>query len=195
MNGWLDRRMRSRGLRPTREALDLLCSRVEGNLLAAAQEIEKMRLLHGDGVIDADAVAQSVADNARYDIFSAVDEILAGQVGRVEKMINGLKAEGVEPPLLLWTLARECRALAMMADDLAGGEQPGAVLSRYHVWSKRQACVKRALKRHNVASWARMLRHAARIDRQIKGMAPGNVWDELLQLSQDMAGSGRRQLA
>ena len=136
----------------------------------------------------------ALTDSARYEIFSAIDEILDGHAGRVARMLSGLRAEGVEPPLLLWSLARECRALAMMADELAAGEQLGTVMSRYRVWPKRQSCVKRALQRHHTASWDGLLRHAARIDRQIKGLAPGNVWDELLQLAQNMASTDSVQL-
>lgn len=193
--GWLERRMRARGLQPTRDALMMLVDRVEGNLLAAAQEIEKLLLLRGEGVIDVDAVTESVSDNARYDIFGLVDETLTGNFNRISRMIRSLRAEGVEPTLVLWSLARECRALAAMADELARGDRPANVFSRHQVWPKRQGSVKLALKRHHVAGWSRLIRRAAQIDRQIKGMAPGNVWDELLQLALDMAGISSKQMA
>ncbi|HEX9803401.1 MAG TPA: DNA polymerase III subunit delta [Gammaproteobacteria bacterium] len=186
--GWVMSRMRSRGMQPTGEAARLLAERVEGNLLAAAQEVEKLRLLHGEGPIDAAQVEEGVADSARYDIFELVDTALLGDAPRTARVIEGLRAEGVEPILVLWALLREIRAQAQMAGELAQGSSVDAVLGRFRVWEKRKAPVRAGLARHTLKRWLLLLRRAGRIDRMVKGAEPGNPWDELLQLALLMAG-------
>lgn len=186
--GWVMGRMRSRGLEPTAEAAQLLAERVEGNLLAAAQEVEKLRLLYGSGTIDVAQVEEGVADSARYDIFELVDTALLGEAARTARVIEGLRAEGVEPILVLWALLREIRALAQMAEALAQGQSIESVLGQHRVWDKRKGAVRAGLKRHNEKRWLLLLRRAGRIDRMIKGAEPGNQWDELLQLALLMAG-------
>ena len=108
---WVGQRMRARGLSASPEAAQLLAERVEGNLLAAAQEIEKLLLLYGESSVDAEMVEQGVADSARYDIFELVDTALLGDAPRVARIMEGLHGEGVEPILILWALVREIRAL------------------------------------------------------------------------------------
>jgi DNA polymerase-3 subunit delta len=186
--GWIQQRARSRGMKLTPQAVQLIVDRVEGNMLAAAQEIDKLHLLFGDSEIDEHAVMEAVSDSARYDVYSLVDVALAGEVNRVARMIDGLRAEGVEAILVSWALAREVRSLHQMAVAVARGVRPEQVISQARVWPKRKAFVTQALKRHNVHSWQAMLQHAAKIDRIIKGLAAGNVWDELLQLASGMAG-------
>jgi len=186
--GWVMSRMRSRGMQPTDEAARILAERVEGNLLAAAQEVEKLRLLHGEGPIDAAQVEEGVADSARYDIFELVDTALLGDAPRTARVIEGLRAEGVEPILVLWALLREIRAQAQMAGELAQGSSVDAVLGRFRVWEKRKAPVRAGLARHTLKRWLLLLRRAGRIDRMVKGAEPGNPWDELLQLALLMAG-------
>lgn len=186
--GWVLNRMRSRGMQPTPEAAQILAERVEGNLLAAAQEVEKLRLLFGEGPIDVLQVEEGVADSARYDIFELVDTALLGDAPRTTRVIEGLHAEGVEPILVLWALMREIRTLAQMAEELAQGRSIEAVLGQFRVWEKRKGPVRAGLKRHTLKRWLQLLRRAGRIDRMIKGIEPGNPWDELLQLALLMAG-------
>ncbi|WP_455210746.1 DNA polymerase III subunit delta [Kaarinaea lacus] len=185
---WIRRRMQAKGMRPTAEAATLLAERVEGNLLAAAQEIDKLLLLHGEGPIDFTVMADSVADSARYDIYGLVDAALGGDNKRVLRMLAGLKAEGAETVLLLWALTREIRSLQAMAKQLEQGERLDQVIAKYRVWPKRKPLVSAGLRRHNSQAWLTMLRRAARLDLMIKGRKTGNVWDELLQLCLIMAG-------
>lgn len=185
---WINQRMQQRGLQPTRDAVLLLAERVEGNLLAASQEIDKLVLLNGPGPVDADAVTRAVADSARYDLFGFVDVVLAGRTARALRMLDGLRAEGTEPPVVLWGLARELRQLASIAFELGRGTAPGAAMSRAGVWSKRQPVVKSALDRHPPAVWPRLLQRAARVDRTIKGLGPGEAWHELIQLTLNICG-------
>lgn len=173
---------------PSDEAVALLVERVEGNLLAAAQEIEKLLLLHGTGPLDADAVAESVGNSARFDIYGLVDSALEGDAARSVRILGALKGEGTEPVLVLWALAREVRSLSAMAYEISRGAQVDAVLARRRVWERRKPLVKAGLKRHGASRWQALLRRCGRVDRVIKGVAPGRAWDELLQLSMRIAG-------
>lgn len=186
---WIRQRLLARGLQADPDAVALLAERVEGNLLAAAQEVEKLYLLHGQGRIGAAEVGEMVADSARFDIFGLVDAALEGNAERFVRMLQGLRGEGVEPVLVLWALARELRSLANMAWGLSKGEAMEQVLRSHRVWDKRRAAVSAALRRHRGPSrWDRLVARAARIDRIIKGSEPGNAWDELIQLGLLAAG-------
>ncbi len=188
--GWINQRMQAAGLQPTREAVSLLAERVEGNLLACIQEIEKIRLLNGDGRIDADAVRASVVDSSRYDIYGLVDAALSADVGRTIHIVNGLRAEGVEVVLVLWALCREIRELSRMALARKNGLNLGQIFRNHRVWDSRKALLESALARHDVESWQRLLCQAGRIDRIIKGAVAGDAWEELLQLAVNTALSG-----
>lgn len=181
--GWAMRRMKEKGLQPSQEAVALLVERVEGNLLACAQEIEKLLLLHGAGPVDVDDVAASVADSSRFDIYKLVDGALQGDAARISRIINGLKGEGIEPVLVLWALSREVRTMAGMAFELSQGAGLEQLLAKHRVWEKRKALVRVGVKRHSLVQWQAMLRRCADVDGMVKGGRAGNVWDELLQLS------------
>jgi DNA polymerase-3 subunit delta len=185
---WIGQRMKRQGLSIDADAAQLLSDRVEGNLLAAAQEIDKLVLLYGTGNVDIEMVEQAVSNSSRFDVFELVDTALSGDAARTSRIIDGLRGEGVEPVLLSWALAREVRSLASMAAGLTHGESVDAVLRRFRVWQKRQTPVRAGLQRHNLRRWQQFLKRAAHIDRIIKGAEPGNPWDELLQLSLMIAG-------
>jgi len=188
MPDWVSQRMRKAGMQPTRDAAQLIAERVEGNLLAAVQEIEKLALIHGDGPVDVDDVIDAVVDSARFDVFKLADTALAGDSARTARIMDGLREEGIEPVLVLWALTRELRALAAMAHEFQQGADMDRVLSSHRVWQMRKALVKRALMRYKVGQWRYLLRRAGHIDRIIKGMAAGNAWDEMLQLGLMLAG-------
>jgi DNA polymerase-3 subunit delta len=186
---WLKKRMALRDMQPSEAALQMLVDRVEGNLLAADQELEKLRLLTGGGPVDAEQVAAAVADSARYDLFSFVDVTLAGDLARAQRMLFGLRAEGVEAILVLWALSREIRSLAGMATALEAGKPLAAVLQQYRVWDKRKAPLGSALRRYpRAADWRELLQDCHRIDLCLKGQAAGAPWEELLQLIARLAG-------
>lgn len=186
--GWLAQRMRARGLQPTPAAAAALAGRVEGNLLAGVQEIEKLLLLHGPGAVDEAGVMAAVADSARFDVYALADSALAGDAARCLRILRVLQGEGVEPVLIGWALTREIRLLAALAQGLARGGKPFALYQQHRVWEKRQPLVEQALKRHSLAQWWGLLRQCARVDRVIKGRAAGNAWDDLLQLCVMTAG-------
>ena len=185
---WIRARMQGLGLQPTADAVELLAERVEGNLLACAQEIDKLRLLLGRGKVDAAAVAAAVADSARFDVYGLVDCALAGEADRSLRMLSGLRGEGVEPVLVVWALARELRSLAGMAWEIGRGDTAGAVMARHRVWKNRQTVVGKALGGRNAGAWWDLLAACSRLDRVIKGLAPGNPWDELVHLCLRLAG-------
>ncbi|HEV2112247.1 MAG TPA: DNA polymerase III subunit delta [Gammaproteobacteria bacterium] len=183
---WVSQRLKSRGLQPTPDAVALIAGRVEGNLLAAAQEVDKLVLLHSTGPLDADAVAEAVSDSARFDAFKLVDAALAGDVPRSVRVLEGLQAEGEEPVLVLGALLRQLKELASLSIEIESGQAPQRVLAG--IWERRRPLVQTALKRRKARGWQRLLRRAQSADLVMKGRAPGRAWDELLQLTTAMAG-------
>lgn len=183
---WLERRLRSRGLIPDAEAVALLAGRVEGNLLAAVQEVEKLLLLCGPGPVDADAVREATADSARFDAFKLVDAALAGDRARSVRILAGLRQEGAEPPAIVGAMTYALRELANLSWEIEAGKSAQAVLAR--VWQARRPLYQQALKRGRTPHWRRLLALAARVDRVSKGQAAGQPWDELLHLTTHLAG-------
>ncbi len=185
---WVRDRMQARGLRPDDEAIALLVDRVEGNLVAAAQEIDKLCLLQGEGPVDVDAVLRSVTDSARFSVYDLVDATLEGRLDRGLRVLDGLRGEGSAPPLVLWALAREVRGLCGMARDVARGTPLPRVLDAHRVWSSRKKLVGAALRRGDDAHWAAGLVGCARVDRVIKGRERGEPWRALRELVTRLAG-------
>jgi len=188
LGSWIQRRAAARGLALTPAAAEALGERVEGNLLACAQEIDKLHMLHGQARLDLEDVLRAVADSARFDVFDLVDAALAGDSARTVRILQGLREEGVAPPLLAWALTRELRSLSRMAGDLAAGSSLDQVMGRHRVWDKRRALVAAALRRQQAPVWLDILRQAARTDRIAKGGARGNPWDALETLALAMGG-------
>lgn len=183
---WVTQRLKSRGLQPTTDAVALIAGRVEGNLLAAAQEVDKLVLLHPTGSLDAEAVAEAVSDSARFDAFKLVDAALAGDVPRTVRVLEGLQAEGEEPVLVLGALLRQLKELASLAIEIESGQPVTRVLAG--IWERRRPLVQAALRRRKARGWQRLLKRAQIADLVMKGRAPGRAWDELLQLSTALAG-------
>jgi DNA polymerase-3 subunit delta len=192
---WLRGRMRTRGLEPTREAVELLAARVEGNLLAAAQEIDKLALLGGTGVVDVDQVAEAVADAARWSVFDLADAVLDGRPDRVGRILAGLRAEGTQPPVVVWALQREIAQMAAIAARRTEGQRLAAAMDQVGVWRRRQARVRAAADRFDAHGWQRLLAGCARLERLAKGAAAGSFWDEVLESGLLAAGAGNRTLA
>ncbi|MDR3477507.1 MAG: DNA polymerase III subunit delta [Gammaproteobacteria bacterium] len=186
---WIMQRAKKAGLQFTPDAAKLLADQVEGNLLAAAQEIEKIGLLQITGVIDHHAIAQAVTDNARFDIFSLVECALSGNSQRCIRILDNLRAEDVEPILILWALAREVRTLADIAKQMKQGAPLNTLFSKFRIWEKRQPSVRRFLQQHSQADCLTLLAHCAKIDRIVKGAQTGNAWDELQLLTLKLTGS------
>jgi DNA polymerase-3 subunit delta len=185
---WIGQRLQQAGLRADSGAIDLLAARVEGNLLAAAQEIEKLKLLAPDKLVSAELMASVVADSARYDVFGLVDKALHGDARSAVRTLQGLKAEGTDAIAVLWALTREVRSLVQIAQSLAQGKAFAWAAKQAGVWDKRQPLMQGALRRFKPAQLQQLLRKANGIDKAIKGMRKAEPWDELLELTLNLAG-------
>ncbi len=186
---YLARRAKSKGLELEREALELLAARAEGNLLAAAQEIDKLYGLYGSARIDAESLAEAVAESARFDVFDLSEAWLEGKVRRVDRILAGLCAEGVAPAVILWSIAREVRILLQLMENQSAGVPPAESFKRLRLWERRKLRMERALKRLKRSTLHAALRAAAKVDALIKGQAAGDVWAELRVLCLALANS------
>ncbi len=186
---WIQQRMQQRGLSAEQPSLRLIATRVEGNLLAASQEIEKLFVLYGKGSLSQQQIEQAVADGSRYDVFNLVDAALSGRVDRVLKIHSGLQHEGVAAPIVLWALSREIRHLIHIQQKLADGQPRNSVFMQHQVWDKRQKLVTYALNKLNRQDLMQMLLVAAQADRQMKGQQAGDCWESMLQISLKLAGA------
>ena len=167
-----------------------LAERVEGNLLAAFQEIQKLALLFPAGPLTFEQVKDAVMDVARYDVFKLSEAMLAGDAARYARILDGLRAEGEATVLILWALSEDIRALAKVSRAMQGGGNLANALRDARVWGVRQKLVERAVRRFKPAIAERALRQAAQIDKVIKGLRDGDVWSELLQLGVRCARAG-----
>jgi DNA polymerase-3 subunit delta len=173
---WLEQRMRVLDLSPERGVAALLADRVEGNLLAARQEIEKLLLIHGPGVISVEQLTESVADSARFDVFDLVDSALAGEAKRCVRILTGLRHEGIAAPVVLWALSREFRLLAGIATAIERGGSIDQELTRARVWDKRKGLLKQGLRRLRAAHLNRLLALCQESDAAIKGADSRDPW-------------------
>jgi DNA polymerase-3 subunit delta len=179
---WIVARAARHGLAMEPEGAALLAERVEGNLLAAHQEIEKLALLHAGGAVSADDVLAAVANSARYDVYQLGEAALDGDAERGLRILEGLRAEGTEPALVLWALCRELRAL----DEARSN--PDAPPGYGRQAERRAALMARALRRTARQPIVPHFVAAGRIDRQVKGLAQGDPWTGLTGLVAAIAG-------
>ncbi|WP_163371203.1 DNA polymerase III subunit delta [Endozoicomonas acroporae] len=194
--GWLAQQLKVDGYRATPDALSLIAERVEGNLLAASQELEKLKLLARDKTIDEATVREAVSDSARYDVFQLLDSALEGNIKQCVRILGILKGEGIEPPIILWALAREIRLLSHLSRQLSRGmardlaiEQSAKALGFVPFMLKRRtSLLEKAIRRSSERNLRQMLLDTGKIDRCIKGLEKGNAWDKLLTLTLNLAG-------
>ena len=180
---WLLQRMRARGVDASHEAAELLAERVEGNLLAAAQEVDKLALLvEPKRRIDASQMEQLVADSARFDAFKLVDAFINGDAARALRIVRALRAEGEAVPALMGPIVQSLLQLASLSAESARGGDLRAAMNALRIWDSRQAQFKRALERHAALRWEAFAIEAGRIDRISKGRAVGDAWVALERL-------------
>ncbi|SEL79080.1 DNA polymerase III, delta subunit [Pseudoxanthomonas sp. GM95] len=183
LSGWVQGRLRARGLRADRDAIALLVERVEGNLLAAAQEIDKLALLADGQTLDLATMQSLVADAARFDVFRLIETTLSGNAGLAARMLVGLRAEGEVVAALMPMIVRNLLSTAHLARVAERGGNVAAEMKGQGIWESRQAPFKRALQRHaSAARWDRFVAEASRIDRMAKGRAEGDPWVTLERL-------------
>jgi len=186
---WIQQRLHQAGIEANTEAVQILADRVEGNLLAAVQEIEKLKLLALDGSVDAQRMSSVVADSARYDLFEFVDQILRGDAQSAARSLRGLQNEGTDSMPVLWSITRELRILLVASEQIEQGAHSDSALKSAGVWDKRIPLFRGALRRLRPAYLRMLLYQAGAIDRSIKGQRKGDIWDELTTLVLSMAGS------
>ena len=179
---WIAGRLKRQDQSADPDTLAFLAERVEGNLLAAYQEIQKLALLFPAGHLSFEQVKDAVMDVARYDIFKLSEAMLAGDAARYARILDGLRAEGTATVLILWALTEDIRALGKVLRAMQRSSNLASALRDARVWGVRQKLVERAVRRFNPAIAERALRQAASVDKVIKGLRRGDVWDELLQL-------------
>ena len=179
---WLQQRAEQRGLHIEKEGLRILASKIEGNLLAAAQEIEKLYVLYGAGNLSSQQITEAVADSSRYDVFKLMDSVLAASIGRILKVLSGLRSEGVATPIVLWALTREARVLIKMKLAISQGQNREVVFKNNQIWDKRKQLISNALSRLSDRDLNNILVLSAKADRQIKGQESGDAWETLLAL-------------
>jgi DNA polymerase-3 subunit delta len=187
---WLKQRFAMRDMDADNEVLSYISQHVEGNLLAADQEIEKLFLLMGPGKVSYADVAEAITSQSRYNAFELVDMLLAGNTKRVIKIIAGLKAEGAVPVLVNWALVKDIRLLSQAANQPSSAD---FFLKRSGVWQSRINLFKSCLSRHSQRTFKLLLKRCSYIDAASKGMVDTNVWDEIESLCVRMAGNTRNR--
>lgn len=185
---WIDGRFRKAGLVATRDAVTSMVDRIEGNLLAAVQEIERLKLVSVDGKIDVKEVLEGVANSSRYDVFTLLDAAVGGDALRTLKIVQGLQLEGVELLYIIAMLSRQLRELAMMASELKSTSLDAA-LKKGKVWAKRKTLVSKCLRDHAPGEFQHLLSRLSDIDGMIKGISSGSPWNELTSVTLQLAGA------
>jgi DNA polymerase III subunit delta len=180
--GWIAGRLRRQQQSADLDSLKFIAERVEGNLLAAHQEIQKLGLLYPAGQLTAAQIRDAVLNVARYDIDGLREALLAGDIGRLTRTLDGLMQEGEAPPLVLWAMSEEIRALTIIRAGMDAGKPVDMLLKDAKVWGPRANPVKKALQRLTTSALEAALQHAGRIDRLAKGIGQGNIWEEFLRL-------------
>lgn len=187
---WIGKRMERHGRRMEPEAAELIAQRVEGNLLAACQEVDKLVLLMDAPVVTLADVARAVTDSARYDVFDMLDAGLAGNGGRVAVMLRGLRQEDAEPMAVFGACMFELRRFCAMAAAAATGTPPDRVAAEWHVRPQHVPAVRAALARISASRASRFLREAAHVERVLKGATRLDPWFALETFLLRIAGVG-----
>jgi len=188
---WIAQRLQRQGQRVAEgdegvRTLAFFADRVEGNLLAAHQEISKLALLYQQGALSFEQVEAAVLNVARYDVFKLSEAVLAGQVGRALRMIDGLAAEGEAPVLVHWTLAEDIRALKRVKEAVDGGSPLPMALRQARVWGVKERLYERLVPRLADHTLAHLVEAASICDGLVKGLRhpgwPGDAWGGLKRL-------------
>ena len=190
---WLGTRLAAQGQNANRACLSFIVDRVEGNLLAAHQEIQKLGLLYPQGALSFEQIHDAVLNVARYDVFKLNEAMLSGDATRLVRMLEGLKGEGEALPLVLWAVAEEIRTLLKLKAGMEQGRPLGQLTKENRIWGPRERLIEPALRRLNLSTLKEALQEAAQIDKMVKGLRAkkhsGDAWDAMLQLGLKIARS------
>ena len=197
---WIAHRLAAQGQRVAageegQRTLQFFADRVEGNLLAAHQEIQKLALLHPPGELTWEQVEAAVLNVARYDVFKLSEAVLSGQVARVQRMLDGLQAEGEAEVLVHWALAEDIRALKRVKDAMNAGKPLPMALRENRIWGAKERLYERLLPQAGDAQLARLVHSAHVVDGIVKGLKvpdwPTSGWQALSRLALQMCRLGR----
>lgn len=189
---WINARMKSAGLQPERDAVRLIADRVEGNLLAAQQEIEKLRLLHGEGPVTVDDADAAVANSSRFDVYKLVDAAVGGNAARAIRILGGVRTEGVEPVIVMWALTREIRMLCGLIEKIRSGMDLSSAMRKSGVWQNREALVRACIGRHQASGFNSLLQLVRKGDAAAKGQMRADPWQMATEIVLGLAGAGAR---
>jgi|688.fasta_scaffold03304_13 DNA polymerase-3 subunit delta len=186
---WIGERLSRAGQQADAQTLQLIAERVEGNLLAAEQEVRKLGLLFGPGPLPPAEVRAAVFDVARWDAFDLVDAALAGDATRALRCLQGLRAEGVAVPMVLWALADAVRNLVRLSIAVEADRPLAGAMRELRIWGDRERLYPQALRRLARPMLRRLMRGCASVDRITKGLASGDDWQALEAVAMGLAGA------
>jgi DNA polymerase-3 subunit delta len=184
---WIGRRLAANNQQAARDALEFLADRLEGNLLAAQQEIDKLSLLLPTGRLSLEDIQHAVTDVSRFEASDIQDAMLAGDGARLARILVSLRQEGEAVPKIMWQIGATLRLLYKLKSAMRQGQPMAAAFKANRIWDKRQSLVQATLKRVSDAKLESALMDAARIDRQAKGLEGGDPWDDMLRLSLNLS--------
>ena len=179
---WLAGRLKRQDHSTDKATLEFLADRCEGNLLAAFQEIQKLALLFPAGELSFEQVKDAVTDVARYDITKLAEAMLTGNSARFVRILDGLRGEGTATVLVLWAMSEEIRKLGKVLQAMQRGANVSSAMRDARVWGASTNLIENATRRFKLPAVKNAIRHAALLDKTIKGLRQGDVWDELMQL-------------
>jgi DNA polymerase-3 subunit delta len=190
---WIMQRMQDKGLGADISLATLIAERVEGNLFAAAQDIDKLSLLSSSGELSEAMVLEAIADNARFDAFGLMDTVLSGQSAKIPRIIDRLRAEGIEILAILSAVSWSLRRVADMSVELQQGQSIERVMAAQKppVWDKQKAMIRHALQRYDSQRWQQFLSQMAEIDQAAKGLSRACPWQLLQRLCLQASGVSR----
>ncbi len=193
--GWIRERLSRHRLVADAAAAALLAERVEGNLLAAHQEVEKLALLLPSGPLTSETILEAVADSARFDVLQLGEAAMRGKTARALRILEGLKGEGVEPTIVLWAINKDLQWIARAHELMANGQSADGAMNALYVWKPRQPAMKVALARLSGRAIKDMIVAAERADRAIKGALRTDPWVEFERLVAALSGVAMPQAA
>ena len=179
LESWIVRRAKTKNIEIEAQVAELIAARAEGNMLAAAQELDKIALMTNTGSVDTALAMKSITDSARYDVFKLIDSILAGQASQAIRMLRGLREEGTEPIVVNWALNKELRGLCAMRLDMEAGSSVSAATTKAGVWRSRLNIIEKVLSAHSAGLLREQFLSTINIDRMIKGAMAGDPWNEI----------------
>jgi len=180
---WITRRLKAAGLNADHQGIQLLVDHVSGNLLAAMQEIEKLSLLYGNGDLTVEQISSAITDSSRFNIFNLLDAAVNNKAAAVNRILDRLKSENIEPTLILWTITNELRSLINISFNITQGMSADQAITQNNIWNNRKPLVKKVLGQYNLAQLQNFLKSTMNIDLIIKGADNQHLlWHELSKL-------------